>query len=260
MMQLIEPQTLTFQCPVCGRCDTDNDPPKKLATDHDSDLLTKIETVKNGEREWLRALVVVDMQNDFINGKLKVQYPHGELVANNVCEILRRIGKDYDTIIATVDCHKAQDFYDETNLECRIIPEHCLEFSEGMAIDDDVYKALQQLISDDVFVRFVKKSSFTTHTLAEHTLRSFLERENSVIDVVGLCTDVCVISTALMLRSEFPKAKIRIISDACAGTTEKRHQCALEVMDSCLIGNMTTKELIEEEKVWGEIRKSEGYE
>ena len=257
-MDLIEPQTLTYQCPVCGRCDTDADPPARTVPNCDQDPLTKIEAVKEGESEWLRALVVVDMQKDFINGKLKVQYLHGELVANNVCDILRRIGPRYDRIVATVDSHRAQDFRDEDNMECRILPEHCLEFSEGMAIDEDVYKALQDLIHREKFVRFVKKSTFTTHTLAEHTLRSFLERENSIIDIVGLCTDVCVISTALMLRSEFPKAKIRIISDACAGTTEKRHQCALEVMDSCLIGNMTTKELIEEEDVWEEIRKSEG--
>ena len=248
VMNLIEAETLTYQCPVCGKCDMDIPILSKKENTQEPELLNRMEKLEEGELEWRRALIVVDMQNDFINGKLMVQSPKGMDVVRNVCDIIYKVGISYDTVIATVDCHRPQDFRDGETLECCALPEHCLEYSNGMAIHKDVYDALQELIGADKFVRFLKKSTFTTTELAGTKMAGFHNRENTAIDIVGLCTDVCVISTALMLRSEFPKAKIRVIEDACAGTSDKAHECALEVMDSCLIGKMTTEQLIQEAK------------
>lgn len=168
-----------------------------------------------------KALVVVDMQNDFISGSLGSDDAKG-IVSAVVHEIS---DLSYDQILVTMDTHPEN--YMETH-EGRYLPvEHCIKGSDGWKINDEIQSALDQREA----VRVLEKPTFGSENLAE-TMKEINPDE---IVLVGLCTDICVISNALLLRAALPETEISVIADACAGVTREKHACALEVMRSCQI-------------------------
>ena len=78
------------------------------------------------------------------------------------------------------------------------------------------------------------KPSFGSLSLAEH-LKKENEKEPIEIELIGLCTDICVISNALMLKAYMPEVKISVDPACCAGVTPLKHEAALEIMRSCQI-------------------------
>jgi len=169
-------------------------------------------------------LIVVDMQNDFIDGSLGT--PEARAI---VPAVIRRVedakAADY-TVIATLDTHG--DDYLETR-EGRWLPvPHCIHGTEGWLI----HPGLASLLGG---CEQVEKTTFASMRLPEIVRETAGDAEEVEIELVGLCTDICVVSNALLLKAAFPEADISVRRDCCAGVTPEKHEAALSTMASCQI-------------------------
>ncbi|MBR5755516.1 MAG: cysteine hydrolase [Erysipelotrichaceae bacterium] len=169
-------------------------------------------------------LVVVDMQNDFIDGSLGTKEAVG--IVGNVVE---EIKGDYDLIVCTRDTH-GEDYL-ETN-EGRHLPVvHCVEYSEGWELRKEVSDALEERS----FVRILDKPNFGSYQLVDMLKEYDADRKIDSITLIGLCTDICVVNNALLLKTAFPEIKIAVKKDCCAGVTPESHDAALMTMKMCQI-------------------------
>ena len=168
-------------------------------------------------------LIVVDMQKDFVDGALGT--PEAQKIVDKVAEkILNFDGY----IIATMDTHKED--YMETR-EGKFLPvKHCINESEGWKIDEKVMDALKKRGCS-----ILTKPTFGSVALVEKLKKDAFSDEQLDIELVGLCTDICVVSNALLLKANFPEAEIAVDASCCAGVTPEKHQAALETMRSCQI-------------------------
>lgn len=165
-------------------------------------------------------LIVIDCQKDFIDGSLG-----SDEAAAIISRVVQEVEKTYDK---DVEVYFTMDTHDEHYLETRegiILPvKHCLSYSEGWALPTDLALALKKAKATMVI-----KDSFG-YTNWKDVLRTIYSGEVNDITIVGLCTDICVISNALILRALYPNAAIMVIAEACAGTSPKAHEWALEIM------------------------------
>lgn len=167
-----------------------------------------------------RALVVVDMQNDFITGAL------GSAEARSIVPGVADLIRGFDGyVFATMDTH-GEDYRDV--VEGSLIPAHCYANTEGWEMPKEIAGAL-----DECGAQIVEKGAFGSLELME----LLGKRRGGFEEIVlcGLCTDICVVSNALMLRAAFPKADICVLADCCAGSSPKLHEEALDIMRSCCI-------------------------
>ena len=178
---------------------------------------------------YKRILVVVDMQNDFITGPLGNE--ETKAVLGNVMKKLEAFGETYDKIYFTKDTHF--DDYDKTLEGERLPVKHCTHGTAGWALCPEIIMAIGRLpkIVPTVTVR---KGTFGSIGLTD-MLREVIQDKTDIIELVGVCTDICVVSNALLLRACFPNNVIRVDSKCCAGTSVEAHYAALKVMQSCQI-------------------------
>ena len=171
-----------------------------------------------------KILVVIDMQNDFIQGSLGTE--EAKLIVRNVVQkIKEHIGK----IIVTKDTH--EENYMDT-LEGHNLPvPHCIRGTAGWELDNDIEAALQ---NRSTYV--VEKPSFGSLQLLE-IIDDLLGQGYSIddIELVGLCTDICVISNAMILKARLPEVPFIVDAACCAGVTPVSHKNALETMKMCHI-------------------------
>ena len=167
-----------------------------------------------------KALVIVDMQNDFVIG---------ELQADNAIEIIDPIVKYAQQfpgdVYFTQDTHLDPEFadYDTMSIEEKTLPPHCIFQTWGWEIIEELRDVARES-------RIVTKSEFGSVNLA-HFLDQYEE-----IQFCGVCTDVCVLSNVIVTQSENPYAKIVVLANLCAGTTKNHHNWALRLMaDSLLV-------------------------
>ena len=165
-----------------------------------------------------RLLIVVDMQNDFITDALGS--PQAERIVPNVKAKIAQYTRNGDKVIFTRDTHEAG--YLSTQ-EGRMLPvEHCIAGTEGhlisAALDTGGY---------DIF----DKPSFGSLELAEQAASG----NYSEIELCGLCTDICVVSNALILKAQLPETKLTVDAACCAGVTEESHEAALLTMKMCQV-------------------------
>lgn len=164
-------------------------------------------------------LAVIDMQNDFINGALGTA--EALSIVQNVCGKIRSFKGD---VVCTRDTHSEN--YNNT-LEGKNLPVvHCVKDSNGWQINSDVYKA-----ASEKNAVIIDKPSFGSIELAEFAKNGGYEK----ITLIGLCTDICVISNALLLKAYLPEIPVAVIKNLCAGVTEKSHENAISAMKMCQI-------------------------
>ena len=165
-------------------------------------------------------LVVVDMQNDFVSGAL------GSRDAESIVEPVKEKILSFDgKIIFTRDTHEGDYLQSE---EGRNLPvPHCIRNTEGWEIVDALKGLRDSMIID--------KPTFGSTVLGE-VLRS-LDREEKIgtVTLCGLCTDICVISNALLVKAFLPDAHIAVDASLSRGVTAESHRTALEAMKSCQI-------------------------
>lgn len=170
-----------------------------------------------GERTVQRILIVVDMQGDFVDGSLGS--PEARAIVPAVVEKVRAHA---GPVIFTRDTHSPD--YPHTQEGRRLPVAHCVAGTEGWQIVPELR---------DYAADVVDKPTFGSTALAER-LRAMAD-DIEGIEVIGLCTDICVVSNALLLKAFMPEVPIAVDSRCCAGVTPEKHLAALETMRSCQI-------------------------
>jgi len=177
----------------------------------------------NGWRNVMRILIVVDMQTDFIDGTL------GTKEAAAIVPAVERKIRDFDgKVIFTYDTHPEN--YLETQ-EGRNLPvKHCIEGTEGWRLPG---------VLDDLRIEkgasVYRKPTFGSRYLAQDLLALSKREKIESIELIGLCTDICVVSNALLIKAFLPETQILVDATCCAGVTPARHRAALDTMKSCQI-------------------------
>lgn len=180
----------------------------------------------------MKILILVDCQNDFIDGALR-----NEEAIKKVDRIVNKIHNDkYERLILTFDTHFENTY--NTTLEGTKLPiQHCIVETDGWFLNTKIDDAVSTCKTYPEQVRKETFGSLRLLEVVETMIRGhrFFKDETVEIELWGFCTDICVISNALLLRAKFPNYKITVDASCCAGSTIERHNAALEVMDSCQI-------------------------
>ena len=179
-------------------------------------------------------VVMIDMQKDFIDGALGS--PAAQAIVPKVVEYLNSLPADVP-VFATLDTHR-DDYLD--TLEGKMLPvKHCIHSTLGWEFNGDVAKALSKRIENNCTVEQVMKFTFGSRELPiglKAWLADAKEQTCSyVLHLLGLCTDICCVCNAMILRTAFPNNRIVCHADMCAGTSPEAHKAALTVMKSCQI-------------------------
>lgn len=176
----------------------------------------------------MKTLVMIDVQNDFIDGALPVDKDH---------EVTEKIVKyayinkcENVPLLATRDTH--QENYLET-FEGKNLPVvHCIEDSDGWKL----YSKLAELVPEGNVINKITFGSINDLPNKigdiDYNLKQLYGEKNGVteVELCGFCTDICVVSNALILRATFPNLKITVLENLCAGTTPENHAAALQTM------------------------------
>lgn len=175
-----------------------------------------------------KILIVIDMQDDFITGTLGSD--QAKSIVPYVCEKIK--DTDADKIFYTMDTHEAP-FYNST-IEGKTIPPHCILHENGWYIHPNVAHALSNVLVD---VEAIEKDTFGSLNELPEAINIYCAEkrctnEDFTIEIIGLCTDICVISNALILRAAFPHTRIVVDAKGCAGSTLDHHEAALRVMQA----------------------------
>ena len=169
-----------------------------------------------------RFWVVVDMQKDFVDGAL------GSSEAAAIVEKVVEKIKSFDgEIFVTLDTH--YDNYSETAEGRKLPVPHCIKGTDGWKLDKSVASALENRE-----YMTVEKPTFGSVKLPK-LIEAAAGEEDFSIETIGLCTDICVVSNALLLKANFPEKPIAVDSACCAGVTVQAHKAALATMRSCQI-------------------------
>lgn len=178
----------------------------------------------------MKVLVVVDMQNDFISGSLGTS--EAQAIVDNV---VRKIDTfDGDMICTTQDTHG--DNYLDTQ-EGRLLPiPHCKIYTDGHRLHSDIEAALlRRMDKAETINQGFMKTSFGSPEMGNYLHQMDAQERITEVVLIGLCTDICVISNALLLKAFLPEATITVDASCCAGVTPESHQRALDTMKVCQI-------------------------
>ena len=167
-----------------------------------------------------KVLIVVDMQNDFVTGALGTK--EAEAIVPAVKAKILEYRKEGNPVIFTRDTH--QPDYLKTQEGKRLPVEHCIEGTQGHAI-------IPELEKGESFV--LDKPNFGSLSLAEYLKENYPDADE--FELCGLCSDICVVSNALILKAAFPETTVTVDALACAGVTPESHEAALLTMKMCQV-------------------------
>jgi len=168
-----------------------------------------------------KILLVIDMQNDFIDGSLGTN--EAVKIVNNVINKIKKYPSE--NVFATKDTH--EENYLATREGMHLPVEHCIRGTDGWDINSEIKKLIT---ASNIF----EKGTFGSVKLVEK-IREIAATEDISIEIVGLCTDICVVSNALLIKAYLPEIDITVDSSCCAGVTPTKHEASLETMRSCQI-------------------------
>ena len=175
-------------------------------------------------------LIVVDMQRDFVTGPLGSA--EARAIVPAVAARIRRAAEEGTQVVFTLDTHDTD--YMETR-EGRFLPvPHCIQGSEGWALEPEIAKECRRGM-----ISFEKPTFGSTalmhHVAAAAGAKGCVSGKGLRVELCGVCTDICVVSNALLLKAALPEADILVDSALCAGVTPEKHAAALETLRSCQI-------------------------
>lgn len=166
-----------------------------------------------------RVLIVIDMQNDFIDGSLGT--PEAVAIVPKVKARIEEALKDGDRVLFTMDTH-GED-YPATQEGKKLPVRHCIKGTWGHELSDSL-----KPFADD------RDKIIEKHTFGSAALPLAVQRFDEMV-LIGLCTDICVITNALILKTYFPEKRIVVDASLCAGVTPASHRNAIEAMKMCQI-------------------------
>lgn len=197
----------------------------------------------------MKFLVIVDMQKDFLTGSLA--NPDAVAIVPGICDYI----KNFDgKIVCTYDTHTVNYLL---STEGHYLPvEHCIKGTDGWNLDATIYDTLRkrqvsllkaaekdETSGESRFMKMFKAEPFflekpTFGFMGWKELHLDSPSAGDPVDeiiMVGTCTDICVVSNALILKATYPNIKITVLKDLCAGLSKEKHEAALETMRSCQI-------------------------
>lgn len=174
-----------------------------------------------------KILIVVDMQKDFIDGSLGTK--EAVAIVDNVVDKIEKFDGD---IIATFDTH-TENYMDTQEGKHLPVP-HCIKGTHGWKLDEKVEKAL----SEHGYTA-IEKPTFGSTKLVEY-INDTYNTDEIEIELIGLCTDICVVSNALLIKANFLETNVSVDAQCCAGVTVDSHNAALTTMKMCQI-NVTNE-------------------
>ena len=167
-----------------------------------------------------KLLVVVDMQVDFVNGALGTVEAQG-IVADVVRKVEAEIAAG-STVVFTKDTH-LENYLDTQEGKNLPVP-HCIKGTAGWELVPELLPFAEGRV-------VMEKGTFGSTMLAHYTAKNQFDE----VELIGLCTDICVISNAMLIKAALPEADLIVDSALCAGVTPQKHEAALETMRSCQI-------------------------
>lgn len=169
-------------------------------------------------------LLVIDLQNDFVDGAL------GNKGNDKIVKPIENLVENFDgEVIFTRDTH--DENYLESLEGSHLPVKHCIKNSKGWQIKIDTKNH-----------KIIDKPSFGSYELVEY-LKKLNEKEKiKNIYMVGICTDICVLSNAILIKNALLNTEVTVIEDLCKATNEKNHKIALEAMKSCQVNIVNSKE------------------
>jgi nicotinamidase-related amidase len=181
----------------------------------------------------MKVLVVIDMQKDFIDGALGS--PEAQAIVPNVVAKIEECAADSGYVIFyTRDTH--YEDYMSTSEGRQLPVPHCILGTDGWEINADVMAASEGATFVDVQNKFtfgMQDIAILLETIPD--ICDVENREVESIEMIGVCTDICVVSNALILKAVYPEIPITVYGDCCAGTSVDAHEAALKVMQMCQI-------------------------
>jgi nicotinamidase-related amidase len=179
----------------------------------------------------MKILIVVDMQKDFIDGALGTK----EAVAI-VPEVAKRIANSHgELILFTLDTHCEN--YLSTPEGKKLPVKHCIKGTDGHKINESVINAWREnkntVVSNELAENSFEKNVFGSTALVDYLKKR--EKKIREIELIGLCTDICVVSNAIMLKNYLPEVDIIVNEKCCAGVTPQSHKEAINTMKMCQI-------------------------
>ena len=172
----------------------------------------------------MKTLIVVDMQKDFIDGALGTS--EAVAIVPNVKKKIAEYIERGDKVIFTRDTH-SEDYLD-THEGKNLPVVHCVKNSEGWQIPSDIDVPTCEHIDKGTF-------GWDMWDVEIDSDGNMSDRNFDEVEIVGLCTDICVVSNALILRAYYPEIEITVDASCCAGVTPETHKAALDTMRCCQI-------------------------
>ncbi|MDU2374716.1 cysteine hydrolase family protein [Anaerococcus vaginalis] len=171
----------------------------------------------------MNVLLVIDLQNDFVDGAL------GNKGNDKIVKPIENLVENFDgEVIFTRDTH--DENYLESLEGSHLPVKHCIKNSKGWQIKIDTKNH-----------KIIDKPSFGSYELVEY-LKKLNEKEKiENIYMVGICTDICVLSNAILIKNALLNTEVTVIEDLCKATNEKNHKIALEAMKSCQVNIVNSK-------------------
>lgn len=168
----------------------------------------------------MKSIVVVDMQNDFIDGSLGTKEAQ-EMLPRLKDKLKKVVENGSAELVFTMDTHGKD--YLNTQEGKKLPVEHCIKGTQGWEISPE----LGEFVAKAKAV--VEKPTFGSMELIKHL------KAADEVELVGLCTDICVISNALLIKAAYPEMKVSVDAQCCAGVTPESHANALEAMKMCQV-------------------------
>lgn len=170
-----------------------------------------------------KKLIMIDIQNDFVTGVLGTKEAQQMLP-----RLMEKAGSFQGEILMTQDTHFEN--YLETQ-EGKLLPvSHCIKGTKGWEFVPELEELRQQRKA-----KVYQKSCFGSIRLAEDLKAAYEEGQLDGVELAGLCTDICVVSNALLIKAFLPEIPVIVDAGCCAGVTVEKHKAALEVMRSCQV-------------------------
>lgn len=181
-----------------------------------------------------KVLIVIDVQNDFITGALRNEEAIKALP--NIVKLVKE--GNWDEIYATMDTHNKKTYLTKTLEGSKLPVEHCIKGTWGWEMPKELKDALAE---NPAWREAFEKETFGSTWLANHLAAT--HQGNAITNfatdyeftIVGFCTDICVVSNALLIRANFPNNKIVILKDCVAGVTPETNDAALKTLGMCQI-------------------------
>ena len=169
-----------------------------------------------------KILICIDMQNDFVDGVLGTKEAQAILPA-----VVEKVKGHNGPLIFTRDTHFEN--YMDTQEGRKLPVPHCIRGTDGWQL----VPALEALRAEKN-APCIDKPTFGSHVLAEQMVRDYAGKD-VCFELIGVCTDICVISNAMLLKAFLPEAPVMVDSRCCAGVTPESHENALKAMGMCQV-------------------------